>query len=180
MNLENVRFADQFPCPSSPGCGGKSDFGAQVNAAYTSCPSTGCRIQVPAGSHTVSTPISFTTLNKPVVLQCDAGTTEALTRDRGTTALYYTGTSGAAITMATGGGAGSGVQGCALFGPGVRRIKYRHRINAGKQCSQAELQRPVHLWVRSRFAISAATSTWITFITCKFSIMKRRFMRLPA
>ena len=36
QDLENVRFADQFPCPSSPGCGGKSDFGAQINAAYTS------------------------------------------------------------------------------------------------------------------------------------------------
>jgi hypothetical protein len=35
-NLENVRYADRFPCPSSRGCEGKSDFGAQVNAAYAS------------------------------------------------------------------------------------------------------------------------------------------------
>jgi len=116
-NLENVRFADQFPCPSSPGCGGSSDFGAQVNAAYTSCPSTGCHIRVPAGSHTVSTPISFTTPNKPVVLECDAGTTEGV-GEQGTTELVFTGTSGAAITMNTGGGAGSGIRGCALIGPG--------------------------------------------------------------
>ena len=117
-NLENVRFADQFPCPSSPGCRGKSDFGAQVNAAYTSCPSSGCHIQIPAGSYTVSTPIAFTTPNKPVVLECDAGTTETLNNDHGTTTLNYTGTSGAAITMNTDGGTGSGVRGCTLLGPG--------------------------------------------------------------
>jgi hypothetical protein len=116
-NLENVRFADQFPCPSSPGCRGKSDFGAQVNAAYTSCPSTGCKIRIPAGSYAVSTPISFTTSNKPVVLECDAGTTENAV-EQGTTELRYTGTSGAAITMSTSGGAGSGIRGCALIGPG--------------------------------------------------------------
>lgn len=116
-NLENVRFADQFPCPSSPGCRGKSDFGAQVNAAYASCPSSGCHIRIPAGSYTVSTPISFTTSNKPVVLECDAGTTET-DNDRGVTTLNYTGTSGAAITLNTDGGTGSGVQGCALIGPG--------------------------------------------------------------
>jgi hypothetical protein len=117
-NLENVRFADQFPCPSSPGCRGKSDFGAQVNAAYASCPSSGCHIRIPAGSYTVSTPIAFTTPNKPVVLECDAGTTETLNNDHGTTTLNYTGTSGAAITMNTDGGTGSGVRGCALIGPG--------------------------------------------------------------
>jgi len=117
-NLENVRFADQFPCPSSPGCGGNSDFGAQVNAAYTSCPASGCHIRIPAGSYTVSTPISFTTPNKPVVLECDAGTTETFNNDHGVTTLNYTGTSGAAITMNTEGGAGSGMRGCALIGPG--------------------------------------------------------------
>jgi len=117
-NLENLRFADQYPCPSSPGCGGKSDFGAQVNAAYTSCPSTGCHIRIPAGSYTVSTPITFTTPNKPVVLECDAGTTEPLSGDQGTTQLQYTGKSGAAITMSTSGGTGSGIRGCAVFGPG--------------------------------------------------------------
>src|ERR1700688_3641812 len=98
-NLENVRFADQFPCPSSPGFRGKSDFGAQVNAAYASCPSSGCHIRIPAGSYTVSTPIAFTTPNKPVVLECDAGTTETLSNDHGVTTLNYAGTSGAAITM---------------------------------------------------------------------------------
>jgi hypothetical protein len=120
QNLENVRFADQFPCPSSAGCGGKSDFGAQVNAAYASCPANGCRIRIPAGSYTVSTPISFTTPQKTVKLECDAGTSNnILYPDQGTTELHYTETSGAAITMTTGGGTGSGIEGCTLVGPGV-------------------------------------------------------------
>jgi hypothetical protein len=124
QNLENVRFADQFPCPSSPGCGGKSDFGAQVNAAYASCPANGCRIRIPAGSYTVSTPIRFTTSQKTVKLECDAGTSNnILYPDHGATELHYTGTSGAAITMETGGGTGSGIEGCALIGRGAGNNK---------------------------------------------------------
>jgi hypothetical protein len=120
QNLENVRYADQFPCPSSPGCGGKSDFGAQVNAAYASCPANGCRIRIPAGSYTVSTPIQFMTLQKTVKLECDSGTSNNISYpDHGTTELIYTGTSGAAITMETGGGTGSGIEGCSLIGPGA-------------------------------------------------------------
>ena len=120
QNLENVRFADQFHCPSSPGCGGHSDFGAQVNAAYASCPATGCHIRIPAGSYTFSTPIKFATSQKTVKLECDAGTSNnILYPDHGVTELHYTGTSGAAITMQTGGGTGSGIEGCTLIGPGV-------------------------------------------------------------
>jgi len=119
-NMENIRFADQFRCPSSPGCGGKSDFGAQVNAAYASCPANGCHIRIPAGSYTVSTPISFTTPQKAVKLECDPGTSNNVSYpDHGVTELHYTGTSGAAITMATGGGTGSGIEGCTIIGPGV-------------------------------------------------------------
>jgi hypothetical protein len=120
QNLENVRYADQFPCPSSPGCEGKSDFGAQVNAAYASCPANGCRIRIPAGSYTVSTPIRFMTLQKTVKLECDSGTSNNVSYpDHGATELLYTGTSGAAITMQTGGGTGSGIEGCALIGRGA-------------------------------------------------------------
>src|SRR3974390_1068286 len=36
-----IVFADQVPCPSSPGCGGASDIGAQINAAYQSLPAAG-------------------------------------------------------------------------------------------------------------------------------------------
>lgn len=118
-NLENVRYADQFHCPSSTGCGGASDFGAQVNAAYASCPATGCRIRIPAGKYTVSTPINFGVPQKTVKLECDAGSSNNITYpDQGATELDYTGTSGAAITMATGGGTGSGIEGCTLIGVG--------------------------------------------------------------
>jgi hypothetical protein len=120
QNLENVRYADQYPCPSSAGCGGKSDFGAQVNAAYYACPATGCHIRIPAGIHSFSTPINFAVLQKTVKLECDAGTSNNITYpDQGVTELVYTGTSGAAITMSTGGGTGSGIEGCTILGPGV-------------------------------------------------------------
>jgi hypothetical protein len=119
-NLENVRYADQFHCPSSAGCGGKSDFGAQVNAAYAACPPNGCHIRIPAGKYSFSTPIAFTTIGKAVKLECDPGTTNNIFYpEQGVTELDYTGTSGAAITVSTGGGSGSGIEGCAIVGPGV-------------------------------------------------------------
>jgi len=114
-NLENVVFADQFPGT------GNHDIGDKINQAYALCPSNGCKIKVPAGIYSYTTPISFSTRNKPVVLEGDAGDTASYRGyppSEGTTELYYTPTAGAAITMATGGGTGSGIQGITLFGPG--------------------------------------------------------------
>ena len=116
-NLENVVYADQFPGT------GNHDMGDKINQAYASCPSTGCKIKVRAGVYSYTTPISFTTRNKPVLLEGDAGDTSTYRGyppSQGTTELYYKATAGTAITMGTWGGTGSGIQGITLFGPGFQ------------------------------------------------------------
>jgi hypothetical protein len=114
-NLENVFYADQFPGT------GNHDIGDKINQAYAACPASGCKIKVSAGIYPYTTPIKFSSLSKPVVLEGDAGETgtyNGYPTSNGTTELYFTATTGAAITMATGGGAGSGIRGITLFGPG--------------------------------------------------------------
>jgi hypothetical protein len=114
-NLENVRYANEFTGT------GNHDIGDKINQAYASCPAAGCTIKVAAGIYPYTTPINFGTSNKPVVLKGDAGETgtyKGYPSSQGTTELYYTASSGAAITMATWGGTGSGIQGITLFGPG--------------------------------------------------------------
>jgi trimeric autotransporter adhesin len=114
-NFGNVLNADQFLGT------GNHDIGDKINQAYAACPSNGCKIKVAAGIYPYTTPIVFAGRSKPVVLEGDAGETGTYTgypTSNGTTELYYTPASGAAITMATGGGTGSGVQGITLFGPG--------------------------------------------------------------
>ena len=113
--LENVLYADQFPGT------GNHDMGDKINQAYASCPSNGCKIKVPAGVYSYTTPINFSTPYLPVVLEGEAGDTSSYSGYppfTGTTELYYTPTSGTAITMSTWGGTGSGIQGIALIGPG--------------------------------------------------------------
>jgi hypothetical protein len=116
-NFENVRYADQFPGT------GNHDIGDKINQAYSSCPSNGCKIKVAAGIYSFTTPISFSTLSKPVILEGDAGDTSTYSGyppSQGTTEFYFTPTSGTAITMATGGGTGTGIRGITLFGPGFK------------------------------------------------------------
>jgi hypothetical protein len=115
--MENVLYADQFPGT------GNHDIGDKINQAYASCPANGCKIKVAPGIYSFTTPISFSILNKPVVLEGVAGDTSTYSGyppSEGTTELYYTPTSGTAITMATGGGTGTGIQGITLFGPGFK------------------------------------------------------------
>jgi hypothetical protein len=64
-----------------PQWGSNPDIGAQINAAYASCPSTGCTIVVipqPNGAcYDFSTPIAFTTVGKYALLQGGGPTSEA-------------------------------------------------------------------------------------------------------
>jgi hypothetical protein len=116
-NLENVVYADQFPGT------GNHDIGDKINQAYALCPANGCTIKLAAGIYSYTTPISFSTLSKPVVLEGQPGDTSTYSGYppfEGTTELYFTPTSGTAITMATGGGTGTGIQGIVLFGPGFK------------------------------------------------------------
>jgi len=73
-------------------CSG-TDMGQWIEAAYTSLPSSGGELYIPAGSWSYSHSITFNTLHKPVYMH---GAGNSATR------LVFTGTSGAAITVDTG------------------------------------------------------------------------------
>jgi hypothetical protein len=96
-----IRYANQFACPSHPGCKGRSDFGAQIMAAYADCPVKGCRIRVPANPScwAYNTPLVFGDNGKNVILEGD-GTTQ--------TCLFFDSVSGSAITLDTGGSVSGG------------------------------------------------------------------------
>ena len=89
-----------------------ADVGVAINAAYAALPtSTPGTILVMNGSYTFSTPVTFTTADKPLLLNCEAGTK-----------LNYTG-SGTAMTFDTSTSSspnfvsGYGMDGCQLYGP---------------------------------------------------------------
>jgi hypothetical protein len=54
-----------------------TDIGDQINQAYANCPQVGCRINIPAGQYSFSTPIVIgagaRNDNKAVDLECDGG-----------------------------------------------------------------------------------------------------------
>jgi len=87
-----------------------ADIGAQINAAYADLPATGGAIILIEGG-SFSTPISFATPNKPVLLEGLPGDVITLT---------YTGSSGAAVTFDYGAAhrMGHGLRDLTLTGPG--------------------------------------------------------------
>lgn len=90
---------------------GGGDIGAQVNAAYTACPSSGCRIHIiaQAACYTFTTPITLSTSNKAALLEGDPGAT----------CISYTPTTGTAITLDYGQVfTGAGIRDIELKGPG--------------------------------------------------------------
>lgn len=95
-------------------CWGSSDIGAQINAAYAACPSSGCHIVVTPGAYSYTTPIVFGNSNKGALLTCDRG--QVLQQvPTGITTLTFTPTSGTAITFNEGPG---GMDGCIVIGTG--------------------------------------------------------------
>jgi hypothetical protein len=107
QNLENVRYADQFP---------GSDIGAKIANAYANCPSNGCVIRIAPGSYSFSTAVVFDGTHGPANLHCDASP-QGTPITQSAVQLTFTGT-GAAITFNDGGTGAAGMQGCTLFGPG--------------------------------------------------------------
>lgn len=101
-NLETTLYADQFT---------GADICAKVNAAYAALPSMGGQIVIPAGSFSCATQISFSTLNKRVLLQGQPGNATTVT---------YTGTTGALITINN--GAASVGSGVSSVGSGVYNL----------------------------------------------------------
>lgn len=92
---------------------GGGDIGTQANAAYAALPSTGGRIRILSQSpcYSFTTPMAFSILNKPVLLEGDPG---------GATCIKYTPTTGSAITIDSGVSERQayGVRDLQLIGPG--------------------------------------------------------------
>ena len=81
--------------------GSPGDLGAQINSAYSACPSSGCIITVPSGSYTATTGVVIATIGKPAVIEC-AGTSTTIT---------WTPTSGTMFQFAANGSTGKWAQG---------------------------------------------------------------------
>jgi hypothetical protein len=88
--------------------GSNPDIGAQMNAAYASCPATGCTIilvpQTDGSCYHFSTPIAFTTIGKFVLLQGGGPTSESAGNrsggvSGGSCLSYVPTTTSVAITM---------------------------------------------------------------------------------
>ncbi len=102
------------------------DIGAQINAAYAYLPSVGGRIVVPpqlnGGCYAYTTPITFTTAGKFIILQ-GAGPGNSSTGPPGGVCLNYTPSIGTAITfdidvagIGSGNAMGAGMRDISLFG----------------------------------------------------------------
>ncbi len=106
-SYDTYEYADQFA---------GADMGAQINAAYLACPSSGCTIIIPAGSFSYSTPIVFGTQYKPVILR---GAGAAGFYAACPTTLIYTSSTGIGLTynVINYSSAGVGMFNLCLFGP---------------------------------------------------------------
>jgi hypothetical protein len=81
--------------------GSPGDLGAQINSAYSACPSNGCIITVPPGSYSAVTGVVIATMGKPAIIEC-AGTSTTIT---------WTPKSGTMFQFAANGNSGKWAQG---------------------------------------------------------------------
>lgn len=108
QNFNTVEDASTYP---------GANMGAKINAAYAACPSTGCRITVPAGTFLFNTPIVFGTNGKAPDLYCPVG--GGFYNNSGTV-LQYTGTTGTSTSINTNNyvsGGGPEIDNCSFVGP---------------------------------------------------------------
>lgn len=103
-----------------------TDIGDKINQAYANCPRTGCRINIPAGQYSFSTPIVIgvgkSNNNKVMDLECDGGSAgffgfppASIFAPQAVCQLTYTG-SGTAISVQTCGNNGAVLSGFQLVG----------------------------------------------------------------
>ncbi len=89
-----------------------SDLGAQINNAYASCTSsagTGCRIAVPPGNYTVSTPVVIAAKGKNASIECSGTSTTLTWKPTSGTMFQF-----AANGSGSGNGWGEGIRHCNL------------------------------------------------------------------
>jgi hypothetical protein len=101
-----------------------ADLGAQINAAYSSC-ADGCRITVPPGQYSVSTPVVIATKGKNATIQC-SGTSTTLTWTPETGTMFQFASNGGG----TGNGWGSGIQFCNLASTRSAAVAVRFGVSA--------------------------------------------------
>lgn len=107
-NLGGLLDASAFP---------GADIGAKVNAAYALLPAgnfttqnpRGGTVHIPRGSYTFTTAINANTRYKPLMLDCDVGTT-LVWAGTGTSTIFNTGESDSP---------NSGINNCKFYGPGT-------------------------------------------------------------
>jgi hypothetical protein len=114
-------FSGNVDATGQPG----ADLGAQINAAYASC-ANGCRITVPPGQYSVSTPVVIATKGKNATIQC-SGTSTTLTWTLQTGTMFqFAGNGGG-----TGNGWGSGIQFCNLASTSSAAVAVKFGVDAG-------------------------------------------------
>jgi len=111
-----ARFGKILDASQFPG----SDIGAQITNAAAACQNPrGCTVHVPAGFYPYTTPVMLSSGPNgtyPITLECEAGG-DSTGGTYGTTTLYFTPTTGVAVTFNVG-PPGGGINGCTIFGSG--------------------------------------------------------------
>ena len=120
-------FSGNIDATGQPG----GDLGAQINAAYSSC-ADGCRITVPPGQYSVSTPVVIATKGKNAIIQC-SGTSTTLIWTPGTGTMFqFAGNGGG-----SGNGWGSGIQFCNLASASSATVAIKFGVDAGDRSGRS-------------------------------------------
>jgi hypothetical protein len=102
-----------------------TDLGAQINAAYSSC-ANGCRITIPPGQYSMSTPVVVASKGKNAIIQC-SGTSTTLTWTPRTGTMFQFASNGSG----NGNGWGSGIQFCNLKSTSSDAVAVKFGVDAG-------------------------------------------------
>jgi hypothetical protein len=107
QSFDTIKYADQFS---------GVDMGAQINAAYASCPTSGCEIIIPGGTWYYATPIVINRYQVPALIM---GTGGGGFYHAAPTTLVYTSSTGIGFTynVAQYASGGIGLQNLSLVGP---------------------------------------------------------------
>jgi hypothetical protein len=122
-----VPFRGDIDATGQPG----GDLGAQINAAYSSC-ADGCRITVPPGHYSMSTPVVIATKGKNAIVEC-SGTSTTLTWTPSTGTMFqFAGNGGG-----TGNGWGSGIRFCNLASPSSTAVAVQFGMSASDKSGRS-------------------------------------------
>jgi hypothetical protein len=107
------------------------DLGAQINAAYSLC-ADGCRITVPPGNYSMSTPVIIATKGKNATVEC-SGTSTKLTWAPSTGSMFQFAANGGG----TGNGWGSGIRFCNLSSTSSTAVAVQFGVSASDKSGRS-------------------------------------------